>query len=275
MQIWKTKKIGLLAKLGILLLSIFIIFAIFGPMILPRDFSEMDTAQRLMPPGETYILGSDEFGRDILVRTLYGLRTTLQISIMSAVLAFFAGTFLGLMSGYFGSIIDSILMRIMDILLSFPVMLIAILFVTVLGPGKINLTVAITIAFIPTIARMARGVTLSVKQASFVEVAKLYGAPNIKIMVNHIIPNILGPIIVITTLNVGTSVLMESALSFLGLGVRPPVPSLGLMISDGRSFIETAPWIIMVPGITLTLLIITFNLIGDGLRDIVDPINKN
>ena len=179
------------------------------------------------------------------------------------------------MRGYFGSIIDSILMRIMDILLSFPVMLIAILFVTVLGPGKINLTVAITIAFIPTIARMARGVTLSVKQASFVEVAKLYGAPNIKIMVNHIIPNILGPIIVITTLNVGTSVLMESALSFLGLGVRPPVPSLGLMISDGRSFIETAPWIIMVPGITLTLLIITFNLIGDGLRDIVDPINKN
>lgn len=275
MQLFKNKKIDLLTFTGILLLAFFVVAAIIGPMLIQIDYRQMDIQQRLTPPGGVFLFGSDQFGRDILVRILYGLRVTIIIAVASALLALSTGLVIGLISGYYGGWVDSFLMRIMDSLLAFPVLLLSIFFITFLGPGISNIIFAIGIAFIPSIARMTRGVILSIKEEAFIEAAKLYGAPNSKIMFFHIIPNVLGPLIVMATLNTGTSILIESTLSFLGIGVRPPSPSLGLMIAEGRGFLELAPWIILIPGIFITLLIIAFNLIGDGLRDVLDPIRKN
>jgi len=272
-QLWRNKT----AVAGMLLVSLFIITAIFAPVLSPHDPNETALYDQLKPPlwhenGTTKnILGTDDLGRDLLSRLIFGARVSLVVSLFSVGLAFFLGTFLGSVAGYYKGTLDSIIMRVMDIILAFPYLLLAIVVVAYLGPSLQNAMMAIGITYVPRFARIVRGSVLEECEKDYVTAARAIGARDLRIIFLAILPNCLGPLIVLTTLSFASAILDAAALSFLGLGAQPPTPEWGAMIARSRSLILRASWVMTFPGIAILLAVLGFNLFGDGLRDALDP----
>lgn len=245
--------------------------AVFAPQLSPHDPLKQDLSKRLQPPNKEFPLGTDQFGRDILSRILYGSRISLLAGLIPVGMGFVIGLILGLTCGFYGGLPDEVVMRFMDLLLSFPYILLALLIVALLGTGLTNAMIAIGIGLIPSYARLVRGAVLSIKEQYFIKAARAVGCSDIRIMFRHILPNILTPVIVYSTLKIPEAILASAALSFVGLGAQPPTPEWGLMLSYARSYIFVAPHAVIFPGLTITITVFGFNLLGDGLRDILDP----
>lgn len=260
-----------LAIIGMVIVAIYIFVAVFAPLISPMDPLKQNLSDKRIPPNKTHLLGTDQFGRDILSRILYGTQYALWVSSMSILLSLVFGTLFGLIAGYFGRAIDEVIMRIMDIFLAFPYLLLAILIVSALGPGIWNTILAIGIWGVPIFARQARGAVIAIRDREFIQAARAIGNPGIRIMAIHLFPNIIPPIVVYAALYMGYAILMESALTFLGLGIQPPTPSWAEMIASGRNYVVVAPHIATIPGLAIMLATLGFNLLGDGLRDALDP----
>ena len=272
-QLWRNKT----AMVGMVIVLIFILSAIFAPLLSPHNPIETSLYEQLKPPvwlkgGERkYLLGTDDLGRDMLSRLMHGARVSLLVAIVSVGIAFFAGSLIGALSGYFKGIVDNIFMRIMDIILAFPHILLAIVMVAYLGPSLRNAMIAIGVIYIPRYARIVRGSVLEECQKDYVTAARAIGAGHARIIFSAIFPNCLGPLIVQTTLGFASAILDSAALSFLGLGAQPPTPEWGAMIAMGRSLILRAWWVMTIPGLAILLAVLGFNLFGDGLRDALDP----
>ena len=257
--------------LGLAIVLVFFVVAILADQISPYGATEMHPEDRLQPPNATYLLGTDEFGRDILSRLIYGARVSLRVAILSVAAAGILGCVLGIISGYAGGNVDNLTMRVMDVIFAFPAILLALGIVAVLGAGSNNVIVALTLVYLPIFARVARGPVLSTKEMEFVTAAQATGSGSNRIVTRHILPNITAPIIVQVSLALSWAILTEAALSFLGLGTQPPEPSWGNMLSESRTLMELAPWTAIAPGAAIMLAILGFNLLGDSLRDVLDP----
>lgn len=255
---------------GLFLLVLFFL-AIFGPMVAPYPDDPVNATQQLKPPGGGYLLGTDEFGRDILTRIILGARLTMLVSLGSVAIAALAGTALGLVGGYFGGWIELMLMRAVDAMLSFPPFVLAIFVLTFLGPNLENLIVTIGILFIPRYARIAHVVTLAAKEKDYVEAARAIGARTWRIIVQAILPNVFAPLIVQVSLGLGTAILIESGLSFLGLGPPPPAASWGRSIQQSARFMQLNPHVVIWPSLALSATVLAFNMLGDSMRDSLDP----
>ena len=272
-QLWRNKT----AIAGLIIIVVFLLVAIFAPYISPHDPLETALYDQLTPPvwyegaATKNYLGTDDLGRDILSRLIYGARISLLVSVISVSIAFFFGTLIGAISGYKKGWIDNIVMRIMDIILSFPYILLAIVIVAYLGPGLENAMIAIGITYIPRFARIVRGSVLEECEKDYVTAARAIGANEFRIIFLAILPNCMGPLIVQTTLNFASAILDAAALSFLGLGAQPPTPEWGAMIAQSRSLILRASWVMTLPGLAILFAVLGFNLLGDGLRDALDP----
>ncbi|HIV87160.1 MAG TPA: ABC transporter permease [Candidatus Pygmaiobacter gallistercoris] len=275
--IWHRLKKNKLAMLGLVILCIMIGLAVFADFIADYDtvVVGLDTSQRLLTPSLQHLCGTDQFGRDVFARIIHGGRLSLSLSIISMSIAVAIGAFIGAVAGYYGGRVDDILMRLMDILLAIPPMLMSISIVAALGQSMINLLIALAIAYIPVFARVIRSTILSIKGQEFVEAARACGTSNARIILRHIIPNAIGPIIVEATLTMGAAILVISSLSFMGLGIEPPAPEWGTMLYEGREVIRSSPYLIIFPGIAIALSVMSLNLLGDGLRDALDPRLKN
>jgi peptide/nickel transport system permease protein len=260
-----------LALVGLVIMGTFLLTAILAPVLTPYDPIEQSLVDRREPPSSQNPLGLDDLGRDILSRVIFGARKSLQVGVMSVTMAIVVGTWIGAISGYLGGWVDSLVMRLMDIMLAFPALLLAIAIVTILGPGLLNMLYAIGIVSIPVYARIARASVLSVKMQDYVLAARSLGASPVRILARHVMPNCLTPLIVQGTLGIGTAILDAAGLSFLGLGAQPPTPEWGAMLGQGRYAMFTAPHIVLFPGLAIVLTVLGFNLLGDGLRDALDP----
>jgi peptide/nickel transport system permease protein len=260
-----------LALTGVCLVGLFVIVAIVGGWIAPYSFSIQHVRDRLQPPSGTYWLGTDEFGRDILSRLLFGAGISLQVGVISVGISGLAGVLLGLVAGYVGGWVDGLLVLTMDVVFAFPAILLAIAIIAMLGSSLPNVMLAIGIVTTPTFMRVVRGSTLSLTKTAFVEAAISLGAPSVRVLARHIFPNLTAPLIVLASLNFAFAVLTEASLSFLGLGNKPPSPSWGSMVSSSYGFLETDPWPTLFPGVAIALAVLGFNLLGDGLRDALDP----
>jgi peptide/nickel transport system permease protein len=259
------------AVVGLVLVSTFVLMALLAPLLAPHDPTAFTLGQQLRPPSATYPLGTDELGRDILSRVLIGARITLLITLGAVLVSLLIGTTLGIVAGYRGGWWDTLIMRLMDVLLAMPGFLLAIAIIAALGAGTLNVVIAVGIFSIPAFARVARGSTLSVKQQDYVLAARALGASDGTIMWQHVLPNVAPPLVVQTTLRLATAILTASGLSFLGLGPQPPTPEWGAMLSTGRNFITSSPQLATIPGLAILLVAMGFNLLGDGLRDALDP----
>jgi ABC-type dipeptide/oligopeptide/nickel transport system permease subunit len=258
------------ALFGIGVLIAFLIIASFGPLFAPYDPNRIYLFNTFEGPSWQHPLGRDQLGRDILSRIIYGSRISFLIGIIPTGAATLIGTVLGLIAGYYSGIVDDVIMRITDMVMAFPSFLLALIIIGIVGPGIHNVIIAISIAFIPRFIRQSRGSTLVIKENEFIEAARAIGVRGVGILLRHILPNGLAPIIVQATLLIGDAVLISSGLGFLGLGVQPPTPEWGAMLSDGRGYLATAPHIATFPGLAIFLMVIGFNLMGDGLRDALD-----
>jgi peptide/nickel transport system permease protein len=256
--------------LGIFLVLGFIVMAVAAPILSPHD-PISQPGEQLEAPNATYWLGTDEFGRDILSRIIYGARVSLQVGVISVGLALLIGGALGLVSGYYRGTADAIIGRIIDIMFAFPTIILIIAISGVLGPSLTTAMIAIGIVYAPIFARIVRGPTLAVMQQQYVEGAHAIGAGRWRIMARYVLPNIAAPIIVQSTLSFSTAILSEATLSFLGLGTQPPDPSWGIMLGTGRRYMELAPWVAVYPGLAIALAVLGWNLLGDALRDALDP----
>lgn len=263
------------ALVGAYMIIGLILLAILGPIFIPLNIKQTFYEVKLQGPSWDYWFGTDNHGRDILKRVIHGLGITMSIGFLSTLLGGVAGVFIGIISGYYGGKIDAIIMRVMDVLLAFPGILLALALVSIFGANKQNLVYAIAISAVPTFARIVRGSTLATKNLEYVDAMKALGASDTRIIFKHIFPNISSPIIVQASLFIATAVLSASGLSFLGMGVKPPSPELGAMLSDGRDFIWDAGHITLFPGLVIMLIVLSFNLLGDGLRDAFDPKMRN
>jgi len=267
-------KMNKLAYFFSFILGVFFIMAVIGPYITPYDPYKIDLANARKPPSPKHPLGTDELGRDILSRILVGARYTLGISIISVAIGALIGVFLGLLAGFYRGLIDNVIMRIVDVMLAFPTILLAIALATALGQGYVSLILSISITTFPVYTRLTRNVTLQVVEEDYIAASRLLGERSIHIMFRHILPNIVSVIIVQATYYAGLAVLLVSSLGFLGLGIKPPTPEWGSMISSGRNYLFNAPHIALIPGIFISLTVLSFNLVGDGLRDALDPRSK-
>lgn len=256
---------------GAIIVLLFVILAALAPLIAPYDPKLPDMSKKLETPSGEHWLGTDDKGRDILSRLLFGARISLMVGILSTVLGAFVGIILGIVSGYYGRWIDSLIMRICDVLLAFPGILLALAIVSILGSSTTNVIIAVAFFAVPTFARIVRGSTLTVKKLEYIDAIRAMGATDFRIIFKHIFPNIVSPIIVQATLYIASAIITASALSFLGMGTQPPTPEWGTMLSDGRSYVSYAPHLTLFPGIAILLVVIGFNLFGDGLRDALDP----
>jgi len=254
---------------------VLIFTAIFGPMLAPYDPNNIDMNSRFDAPSLAHPFGADDLGRDILSRIMVGARISLQVGLIAVGLSATVGTLLGLVGGYAGRITDEIIMRAMDILFAFPAILLAIAIMAALGKGITNAMIAIGIVYVPIFARIARSSVLAIREEEFIEAARATGSSDMRIMFRHILPNILSPLIVETTLSLSFAILAEAALSFFGLGTQPPDPSWGRMLSEGRAYFNQSPWLGIWPGLAIMMTVMGFNLLGDGLRDALDPRLKN
>ena len=244
--------------------------ALFAPLLAPFPYDEVHE-QRMVPPGRTYWLGADQFGRDTLSRLLYGGRVSFLVAVLSAFSSLVLGVALGAIAGYRGGLIGDLLMRLMDVILAFPYIILAIALAWVIGPSLFTVIVVITVIGIPQFARLTRGAVLTIRELPFIEAERALGQREWRILLSHILPNAFGPIVVYATLLMGVAVNTEAALSFLGLGIQPPLPSWGTMLAEGRRFVYSNAWLVIFPGLAISLAVIGFNLIGDGLRDRLDP----
>jgi len=260
-----------LAMFGAVVLLIIIVMAIFGPSIVPYDPNGMDFSVRFAPPSAAHLLGTDDFGRDIFSRIIIGARVSLLVGVIAVGLAATVGTLLGLISGSGSRIVDEIIMRAMDILYAFPAILLALAILAALGRGVTNAMIAIGIVYIPIFARITRGAVLTVRNEEFILAARTLGAGQVRILMQHILPNVMAPVIVETSLSLAFAILAEAALSFFGLGTQPPDPSWGRMLSEGRSFFRQSVWMGIFPGLAIMFTVMGFNFLGDGLRDALDP----
>jgi peptide/nickel transport system permease protein len=267
----RTFKNNKTSAVGLLMSALIVITALIAPWVSPYDPIAQDMAIQLVPPGWEHPFGTDSYGRDQLSRILWGSRVSLVVGILSVLFAMAAGIPLGMIGGYNGGRIDNLVNRFIDMFMSFPIVILGLLVLAIMGPGLMKIVIAIALAITPRIARLARGSTLGLKGKEFIEAARAIGQNHIKIMLIHILPNILGELLVMGTLWVATAIIVEASLSFIGLGVRPPTPSWGAMIRDGLDQLTNAPWLSFFPGLAIFLSVFSFNLIADGLRDISDP----
>lgn len=260
-----------LALTGVCLVGFFILMAVFGGLVAPYSFSTQHIRDRLQPPSATYLLGTDEFGRDLLSRLLFGAGISFEVGIISVGISGLAGVVLGLLAGYIGRWVDAVLTLCMDVLFAFPAVLLAIAIMAMLGSSLPNVMLAIGIVTTPTFMRVVRGSTLTLRRSSFVEAAVSLGAPMPRLLARHIFPNLTAPLIVLASLNFAFAILTEASLAFLGLGNKPPSPSWGSMVFSSYGFLEMDPWPTLIPGTAIALAVLGFNLLGDGLRDALDP----
>jgi peptide/nickel transport system permease protein len=261
-----------LAAAGLIVLALLILAAVFADQVAPYFYTDDDLARRLQPPSSDHWFGTDELGRDVLSRVIYGARVSLQVGAVAVGISLVLGTLIGLIAGYRGGWIDAVLMRTMDVLFSFPVVLLAIAIVAVLSPSLVNTMIAIGVVFTPIFARVVRGSVLSVREEVYVRAARSLGASDWRIVTRHVLPNVAAPVIVQTSLSLAFAILTEAALSYLGIGVQPPRPAWGLMLLDAQGFIATGQWWMSIfPGLAIFLTVMALNLVGDGLRDALDP----
>ncbi|MFO8060230.1 MAG: ABC transporter permease [Bacillota bacterium] len=253
------------------MMLVIVIVAIFAPQIAPRDPLDYDIADRFHPPGAKYLLGTDSMGRCVLSRVIWGARISLQVGLLAVGIGTVIGITVGLIAGYSGGWVESLIMRMVDIGLSFPMILLAILIVAFFGPGLVNVMIAVGLDRSSRMARIAHSATLQVKQREFIEASRAVGASSWTVIRRHILPNIAAPVIVRATLDIAIAILTESSLSFLGLGVVPPTPTWGAIINGGRQFLVRAPWISTAAGAAIFITVLSINLMGDGLRDFLDP----
>jgi peptide/nickel transport system permease protein len=259
------------ALVGSLCLALVVWAAVGASLLTPYDPLNISPADRMLPPDRHHLLGTDEFGRDVLTRILYGGRISLRTGLVAVTIAIAIGVPLGLASGFYGGLVDRLLMRFVDLMLTFPGILLALVIVAILGPSLTNAMLAVGISASPTYARVVRSSVLSTKPLIYVEAARALGCGNRRIMIRHILPNIMAPVIVLGTLGVAGAILAAAALSFLGLGAQPPQPEWGALLSEGRNFLLDAWWIATFPGLAIMVAVLAINLVGDGLRDALDP----
>lgn len=271
-DIWVRLKKNKLAVAGLLILAAMFLVMIFANQIVSYDVAtKQDLVNKLQPPGNGHIMGTDSFGRDIFARIIHGSRISLSIGFISVALSLLIGGAIGAVAGFYGGKTDIILMRFMDMFMAMPSMLLAICIVSVLGPGMVNLLLAISLSSIPRFAVIVRSSVLTIKNSEFVEAARAAGAGTFRIIVRHILPNSMGPIIVQATLSIGGVILTASSLSFIGLGVMPPQPEWGAILTEGKEYIRESPYLVMFPGIAIMISVLALNFLGDGLRDALDP----
>lgn len=271
MRILKRCKENKLLLAGVVLIICFVALAVLAPFITPYDPNYVEVENRLMTPGEHHLMGTDGFGRDILSRVVYGARFSLTLAVTVMAANLILGLLIGAIAGYFGGLIDEVIMRIVDILLAFPNIIFALCIIGVLGPSIPNLVIALVALGWVGYARISRGLVLSIKEQVFISAARALGGSSMYIITRHVIPNAFPPLVVLASLHVGHTILSIASLSFLGLGVQAPTPEWGAMLSEGKQFIFTYPHVMLFPGLAITISVFAFNLFGDGLRDMLDP----
>lgn len=271
MSIVQQLKEDKLAVTGAMIILALMIIAILAPYITPYDPVELDLENRLTSPDKNHLMGTDNLGRDVLSRIMCGARVSLGMASVVVVIVMLLGLAMGTTAGYFGGVIDGIIMRLVDILLAFPNIILALVIAGILGPSLTNVMIALAVVWWVGYARIIRGSVLSVKEKEYVEAARAMGCTDSYIAVRHILPNVLSPVIVLATLDMGHIILSIAALSFLGLGAQPPIPEWGTMLNEGRPFMETAPHLMIFPGLLIMTTVLAFNFLGDGLRDALDP----
>ncbi|MBO8162827.1 MAG: ABC transporter permease [Brevibacillus sp.] len=266
------------AMIGMLLLVLTVVAAVFAPFIAPTDPDQADLRARLAPPSwldeeseSTHLLGTDQVGRDLLSRIIYGARVSLMVGILSVLISMVIGVILGLIAGFYGRWVDDVIMRLADVQLAFPFILFAIIVMAIFGAGLWKLILVLGISNWVGFARLVRGQVMAVKEMEYVQAARAIGATNLRIIYKHVLPNVMSSIIVLATLNVAVNILLEASLTFIGMGVDPSIPAWGGMLADGRNYIETAWWVATFPGIAIMITVLGFNLLGDWLRDELDP----
>lgn len=267
---WSWRRHGAFTA-GIVLVGLMLAAAALANWLAPYSPYDLDVSKMLQPPSMAHWLGTDEVGRDVLSRTIHAARISVQVALIAVTVGLVGGTLIGLIAAYFGGVIDLVLIRFMELLFSFPAILLAVVLMASLGTSILNAMIAIGIIFIPGFARLARASTMDVLRQQYVEAARTIGMSDLRIMFREVLPNILGPSLVEAAVAFAYAILLESALSFLGLGAQPPEPSWGNMINTGRGFMAQAPWLGIVPGLALFLCVLGFNLLGDGMRDYLDP----
>jgi ABC-type dipeptide/oligopeptide/nickel transport system permease subunit len=263
------------ALAGLIILLLLVLAAIFAPYVAPFDPAETDVGPHLGPPDDTFLLGLDLFGRDVLSRVIWGGRYSLAVGMTTVALALLVGSTVGILLGYIGGRIDAVGSRAIDVLLGFPSVVLAIMVVAVLGVGLVNVVIAVAVAQMPRFARVVRAAALVVKEQLYIEAMRALGAGSLRIMVRHLLPNVMPTLIVLGTLNLGDAILSTATLSFLGLGAQPPTPEWGAMLNGGRDYMRYAPWIMLFPGLALFLAVMSVNLMGDRLSHLLDPRAKN
>lgn len=274
-EIWRRFRKSKTAMLGLILLAFVILIAIFADLIVPYSEAVTQSSMRLQGPSAEHWFGTDNLGRDVFARVVHGSRYSLWIGVSTSVLSLIIGGLLGAAAGYYGKAIDNVIMRLTDVVMTVPPILLSLAVVAALGANLRNLLIAITISCVPSMVRMVRSVVLTVVDQDYIEAAKSYGSSDIRVILKYVIPNALGPIIVTTTMNVAAMILSAAGLSFLGMGVQPPSPEWGALLSDARQFMFSAPYLLYFPGVFIVIAALSFNLAGDGLRDALDPKLKN
>ena len=271
MKLFKNK----FALTGLTVITLLIVVALFAPVISPYTPSEQNVFERLQAPSLSHFFGTDDLGRDVFTRMIFGARISLAVGFISVFIILVIGTFLGIISGYYGGKIDYIIMRFTDIVLCFPTFFLIILVIAFIEPNIYNVMIVIGVTSWPGLARLVRAEVLSLKEREFILVSKMMAISNIKIFFVHILPNIISPLMVYSSLAIGGAILTESALSFLGLGVQPPMPSWGQILTSGKDYIYMAWWLSLFPGIAILVTVLAFNLVGEAIRDIFDPKEEN
>jgi peptide/nickel transport system permease protein len=259
---------------SIIILIILIFLSLFAPLLTDYNPVRNNARNRLQPPSKEHLLGTDQYGRDIFTRILYGLRTSIEVGISVVILTVIFGGIVGIVAGYYPQI-DKIIMRVLDAMMAFPGIIIAISLAAIWGAGKLNIILALSFAYFPKMARIIRSAVISIKDLDYVDSARAAGANDLRIIFKYILKNSASPIMVQATFNFALAILDEAALSFLGVGIMPPAPSLGAMVTDARTYMVVAPWMILAPGMMIILSVLSLNLLGDGMRDLLDPHLKN
>ncbi len=257
--------------IGLILSALIVLVTVFAPFLEPYDPTKMELSQKFIAPCREFILGTDHLGRDIFSRVIEGSRVSLSIAVIVVFFSAVLGVVLGMISGYVGGTVDMLIMRVVDVLLAFPTIIFALALSTMLGTGQINLIIAITCIQWTRYARIARGETLILKNAEYVEAARSIGNNTVQVLRKYIFPNVVSKIIILASLDIGTIILYCASLSFLGLGAQPPSPDWGVMISEGKDYMQYAPWLTLFPGLAIAISALAFNMLGDGLRDLLDP----
>lgn len=273
-EVWYRFRRNKMAMVGAITIILLIFIAVFAPWVAPYDPYKVDLKEQFIAPGAKYFLGTDMYGRDVLSRVIFGTRISLIIGLVPSIISMVLGSVLGIISGYYGGKVDTAIMRVADMVMAFPSLLLAMAVMYTLGANLYNIFIALSIVGWAGTARVVRAQTLSIKEKEFVEAARAIGVKNWIIMIRHIFPNCVAPLLVLLTLGIPEAIMSEASLSFLGVGAQPPTPSWGLMISNGKEYLFSAPWVAISPGFAILIIVLAFNFLGDGLRDALDPFMK-